>query len=459
MARLLIIGSLEAELGQAARIAIARGARLGSAEGVTAGLARLRAEGADLILCDVLFDIAWLIQAMLAERIHCPLVACGRTADAEAAVRAIRAGARDFLPLPAEPDLIAAMLEAASAESEAPVHRDPAMVALMERATTLARADASLLITGESGTGKEVLARHIHTASRRSRGAFVALNCAALPETLLESELFGHEKGAFSGAIAMRRGKFEQAEGGTLLLDEIGEMDPRLQAKILRAIQEREIDRLGGAGPVRIDVRILAATNRDLAREVAAGRFREDLYFRLNVVALRIPPLRDRGGDILPLAEHFGERYARANGLPKRDFTPDARAMLLTHDWPGNVRELENTIHRAVLLAEGEAIGAEAIELTAMEPRAQAATTPIDIAAPRPAQKPVTALVGRRMEDVERELIIETLSHCLGNRTRAAELLGISIRTLRNKLQEYRAHGVAVPPAPGTVMPEHLPAG
>ncbi len=463
MARLLIIGSLEAELGQAARIAIARGARLGSAEGVTAGLARLRAEGADLILCDVLFDIGWLLQAMLAERIHCPLIACGRTADAEAAVRAIRAGARDFLPLPAEPDLIAAMLEAASAEPEAPIHRDAAMMALMERATTLARADASLLISGESGTGKEVLARHIHASSRRSRGAFVALNCAALPETLLESELFGHEKGAFSGAVAMRRGKFEQAEGGTLLLDEIGEMDPRLQSKILRAIQEREIDRLGGAGPVRIDVRILAATNRDLTREVAAGRFREDLYFRLNVVALRIPPLRDRGGDIEPLAEHFSERYARANGLPRRGFTPEARAMLLAHDWPGNVRELENTIHRAVLLAEGEVIGAEAIELSSFEPRAHAAIapalTPATTALPRPAPKPVTALVGRRMEDVERELIIETLSHCLGNRTRAAELLGISIRTLRNKLQEYRAHGVAVPPAPGTVMPEHLPAG
>ncbi|MDB5318059.1 MAG: sigma-54-dependent Fis family transcriptional regulator [Rhodospirillales bacterium] len=458
MARLLIIGSLEAELGQAARIAMARGARLDSAEGVTAGLARLRAEGADLILCDVLFDIGWLLQAMVAERIHCPLVACGRTSDAEAAVRAIRAGARDFLPLPAEPDLIAAMLEAASAEPDAPVHRDAAMVQLMERATTLARADASLLITGESGTGKEVLARHIHASSRRFRGAFVALNCAALPETLLESELFGHEKGAFSGAVAMRRGKFEQAEGGTLLLDEIGEMDPRLQAKILRAIQEREIDRLGGAGPVRIDVRILAATNRDLAREVAAGRFREDLYFRLNVVSLRIPPLRERSGDILPLAEHFSERYARANGAPRRDFTPDAHALLLAHDWPGNVRELENAIHRAVLLAEGDVIGADAIELSARAPRLDAATPQV-VVPPRPMQKPVTALVGRRMEDVERELIIETLSHCLGNRTRAAELLGISIRTLRNKLQEYRSHGVAVPPAPGTVMPEHLPAG
>jgi DNA-binding NtrC family response regulator len=464
MARLLIIGSLEAELGQAARIAMARGARLTQAEGVTAALTLLRAQGADLVLCDVLHDIGWLVQGMVAERIVCPIVACGRTSDAEAAVRAIRAGAKDFLPLPPEPDLIAAMLLTAAAGPEAPVHRDAAMVRLLESATTLARADASVLITGESGTGKEVLARHIHASSRRSRGAFIALNCAALPESLLESELFGHEKGAFSGAVAQRRGKFEQADGGTLLLDEIGEMDPRLQAKLLRAIQEREIDRLGGAGPVKIDVRILAATNRDLAQEVAAGRFREDLYFRLNVIRLRIPPLRERLADILPLAEHFAQRYAQANGLPARDFTPEARELLLGHNWPGNVRELENAIHRAVLLAGGEVIGVDAIELSAMPARAEpAASVPVlavPAAAPAPKPgKPVAALVGRRMEDVERELILETLSHCLGNRTRAAELLGISIRTLRNKLHEYRASGLPVPPAPGTVMPEALPAG
>jgi DNA-binding NtrC family response regulator len=268
-----------------------------------------------------------------------------------------------------------------------------------------------------------------------------------LPEALLESELFGHEKGAFSGAVAARRGKFEQADGGTLLLDEIGEMDPRLQAKILRALQEREIDRLGGAGPVKVDVRILAATNRDLAAEVAAGRFREDLFFRLNVVALRIPALRDRPEDILPIAEHFARRYAEANGLPQRRFAPAARAALLSHPWSGNVRELENTVHRAVLLAEGEEIGAEAVELHVPAPRAGQAAI---IADPQPVRAVgVAALVGRRMEDVERDLILETLTHCLGNRTRAAEILGISIRTLRNKLHEYRAAGAPVPVAPG----------
>jgi DNA-binding NtrC family response regulator len=329
------------------------------------------------------------------------------------------------------------------------------MAALLARAEQVARAEASVLIMGESGTGKEVLARHIHAASRRARGPFVALNCAALPEALLESELFGHEKGAFSGAVASRKGKFEQAEGGTLLLDEIGEMDPRLQAKILRAIQEREIDRLGGSAPVKVDVRILAATHRDLATEVARGRFREDLYFRLAVVRLRIPALRERRGDILPLARHFAERYARANGFPERGLLPAAEALLLAHPWPGNVRELENTLHRAVLLAEGHAIGREAIDLLESAPALH-----VEAVAPSapPAAPNVTALVGRRVDDVERDLILETLSHCLGNRTRAAEMLGISIRTLRNKLHEYRAAGVTVPPVPGQ-PPYAIPAG
>ena len=454
MARVLIIGSLEAELGIAARIAAARGARLAVAEGAAAGLARLRGEGADLVLCDVLHDVGWLVAQLAAERIACPVVACGRPDDAEGAVRAIRAGAKEFLPLPPDADLIAAMLQAVAGDPDRPVVQDAGMAALLARAEQVARAEASVLITGESGTGKEVLARHMHAASRRARGPFVALNCAALPEALLESELFGHEKGAFTGAVAARKGKFEQAEGGTLLLDEIGEMDPRLQAKILRAIQEREIDRLGGAAPVKVDVRILAATHRDLAAEVAKGRFREDLYFRLAVVRLRIPALRERREDILPLARHFAERYARANGLPGRGLTPAAEAALLRHAWPGNVRELENTLHRAVLLAEGPAIGPEAIDLLEAMP----APAP-EPGAPAPAApKPVSALVGRRVEEVERDLIIETLSHCLGNRTRAAEMLGISIRTLRNKLHEYRAAGVTVPPVPGQ-PPYALPAG
>ena len=452
MARVLIIGAVEAELGQAARIAQARGALLAQADGVHSGLARLRGEGADLVLCDLAHDVAWLVEQLARERIACPVIACGRDPDAETVVRAIRAGARDFLPLPPDADLIAAMLEAAAGERrETPVHRDPAMAAVLKRAEQLARSDAGILITGESGTGKEVLARHVHALSRRAKGPFVALNCAALPESLLESELFGHEKGAFSGAVASRKGKFEQADGGTLLLDEVGEMDPRLQAKLLRALQEREIDKLGGTRPVRVDVRILAATNRDLMAEVRANRFREDLFFRLNVVSLRLPALRERPADIEALAAHFAARFAEANGLPRRELSPEALALLLAHPWPGNVRELENTLHRAVLLAQGPVIRAEAIELTPLGPERAPA---VPVAAPAqpgvaPAAaadaRPVSALVGRRVDEVERDLILETLTHCLGNRTRAAEILGISIRTLRNKLHEYRAHGADVP--------------
>ncbi|NKC34000.1 sigma-54 dependent transcriptional regulator [Falsiroseomonas selenitidurans] len=442
MSRLLILGPLAGPLGLAARMAQGRGAAIAQADTVPAALAHLRGPGADLALCHVGHDVAALLRGLAAERIACPVVACGPEEASAEAVEAVRAGARDFLPLPPDADLIAAMLEAAAGVTEreaAPVARDPAMLAVLARAAQVARAEASVLITGESGTGKEVLARHLHAASRRAARPFVALNCAALPETLLESELFGHEKGAFSGAVATRKGKFEQADGGTLLLDEIGEMDPRLQAKILRVIQEREVDRLGGGAPVRVDVRILAATNRDLLAEVRAGRFREDLYFRLDVVRLRLPPLRERPADILPLAEHFARRYADANGLPRRALSPAARASLAAHPWPGNVRELENAVHRAVLLAEGAEIGPEAIELTP----APAAPGQVALATG------VEALVGRTVDDVERDLIIGTLSHCLGNRTRAAEILGISIRALRNKIQDYRASGLAVPAAHG----------
>ena len=293
--RVLIIGSLAGELGQAGRIAMARGARLDQADDVAAALARLRGDARiDLVLCDLAHDIGALVRALAAERMAVPVVACGTGDDPEAVVRAIRDGAREFLPLPPDPDLIAAILEAASGDSHALVVRDPAMAATVRRAEQVAGSDASVLIEGESGTGKEVMARHIHRRSRRASGAFVALNCAAIPDNLLESELFGHEKGAFSGAVARRVGKFEAADGGTLLLDEISEMDIRLQAKLLRALQEREIDRLGGGAPVRVNVRILATTNRDLIGEVARGRFREDLFFRLNVVSLRVPPLRER---------------------------------------------------------------------------------------------------------------------------------------------------------------------
>ncbi len=432
----LIIGSLGGELGKAAQIATARGAKLQQVDEERAALARLRADArVDLVLVELPHDVGSLIRGMSAERIITPVVACGTDADAPAAIRAIQDGAREFLPLPPDPDLIAAILEAASGETHALVARDPVMLAAVRRADQVAGSEASILITGESGTGKEVMARHIHRRSRRAAGPFVALNCAAIPENLLESEMFGHERGAFSGAVARRAGKFEAADGGTLLLDEISEMDVRLQAKLLRAIQEREIDRLGGTAPVRVNVRILATSNRDLPAEVAGGRFREDLFFRLNVVNLRLPPLRERPGDIAALADHYARRFADVNGLPIRPLSRAAHQRLASHGWRGNVRELENTVHRAVLLASGNEIGPDAVELA-----------PGSSTASHPAGSGVAGLVGRTMDEVERDLILETLGHTLGNRTHAAVILGISIRALRNKLRDYARSGLTVPP-------------
>ncbi|MBI1246203.1 MAG: AAA domain-containing protein [Alphaproteobacteria bacterium] len=449
--RLLIIGSLSGQVSTAAKIAISRGARVSQVDDVARGLDALRAgKGADLVMIDVGLDIGGLVDALRAERIHIPVVACGIGTDSAAAVRAIKAGAKEYIPLPPEPELIAAVLAAVTEESAAIVFKDPAMADTLRLAERVAASDASILITGESGTGKELMARYIHAKSKRSGAPIICVNCAAIPDNLLESELFGHEKGAFTGAVARRIGKFEEANGGTLFLDELGEMDMRLQAKLLRAIQERVIDRVGGTTPIKVDIRILASTNRELEGEVRAGRFREDLYFRLNVVTVRLPPLRARPLDIDVLAEHFMRKYAEANGTDARAFTPEAMAMLRAHTWRGNVRELENTVHRAVLLAKGPIVGPEAIVL-------QGATRPEDKATASAAPGSVSAgtaqarggLVGRTVDDVERELILDTLTHCLGNRTHAANILGISIRTLRNKLKLYNDQGFAAPPPPG----------
>ncbi|HKY86203.1 MAG TPA: sigma-54 dependent transcriptional regulator, partial [Pseudorhodoplanes sp.] len=284
----------------------------------------------------------------------------------------------------------------------------------------------------------------------RAKRPFISVNCAAIPEALLESELFGHEKGSFTGAVARRIGKFEEATGGTLLLDEISEMDVRLQAKLLRAIQERVIDRVGGTKPVPVDIRIIATSNRNLVDAAREGTFREDLLFRLNVVNLKIPPLRERPADVIELAGYFIKKYSLANGLAVRPLSAEARRALSLNRWPGNVRELENTIHRAVLLTSGEEIGVDGLMtpdgmLLNQTPPASHAVAHASIAA----EQVTRALVGRTVADVERDLILETLKHCLGNRTHAANILGISIRTLRNKLNEYTSDGVPVPPPNG----------
>jgi two-component system response regulator FlrC len=437
--RLLIIGSLAGELGTAAKIAVSRGAVLQHAETPQDAATQLRSSpGIDLVICDLAFDVGALIQNLQRERILTPVVAAGAVVTEAQVMAAIRAGAQEFLPLPPDPDLIAAILQAAAGTDHVMIARDPVMRQTIQRADQVSIADASVLIAGESGTGKEVLARHIHQKSKRVNGPFIALNCAAIPETLLESELFGHEKGAFSGAIARRVGKFEAANGGTLLLDEISEMDFRLQAKLLRAVQEREIDRVGGTHPVKIDVRIIATTNRNLKAEIKAGRFREDLYFRLSVVTITVPPLRDRPGDIPLLANHFALRYAELNGLPRRPLAPASIEKLQRSHWSGNIRELENTIHRAVLLGAGDRLEPDVIETGQAEAETPAALP----AAPAPAP---AAMEGRRVHDVEREHILRTLQHCFGNRTHAATILGISIRALRNKLNEYSAQGMDVP--------------
>jgi DNA-binding NtrC family response regulator len=522
--QVLIVGGLGGQIGAASKIAMARGASVQLAESVTTALNILRAGNRiDLVMADITLDVAALIDAISQERINVPVVACGIGNDVNGAVNAIKAGAQEFIPLPPEADLIAAIFEAVTEESHALIHRDARMAETLRLASQVANSSASILITGESGTGKEIISRYVHRKSNRADKPFVAVNCAAIPDNLLESELFGHEKGAFTGAQARRIGKFEEANGGTLLLDEISEMDVRLQAKLLRAIQEKEIDRLGGKSPVKVDVRILATSNRNLEAEVNAGNFREDLYFRLNVVNLDIPSLRERPDDIPVLAEFFVKKYSEANDVPIRPISPLAIQRLLSHHWRGNVRELENTMHRAVLIAGPDEIGPEAIMLSgsgSSEPSRASAAPEASASAPTPNPAPAAparassayananaaygaassgyqpsapapaappaptpdapsvdggshaadgsaqntgdgadtatsndgsvtaALVGRKMSDVERDLIIDTLKHCFGNRTHAANILGISIRTLRNKLRQYSDEGLAVP-APG----------
>ncbi|GBD40852.1 Transcriptional regulatory protein ZraR [bacterium HR39] len=434
--RVLVVGPASGHVAEAVAAAAAGGTAIRREPDPERALAALRAGGVDLVLVDVAVGIAAFVRALRGERMLVPVVAFGTGSDARAAADAIRAGAADFLSLPPDAELVRAIIESLAGTDREIVAEDPVMLACLERAKLFAPAEAAVLLTGESGTGKEVVARFLHRHSRRADGPFVTVNCAAIPDPLLESELFGHEKGAFTGAVARRIGRFEEASGGTLLLDEISEMDARLQAKLLRALQEREIDRVGGSRPVPVDIRVIATSNRDLLKEVEAGRFRQDLYFRLAVLHLELPPLRERPRDIAPLARHFARRYARLNGLPERLPDPAAVARLESHDWPGNVRELENCMHRAVLLATGDAIGPEAIVFDSRR-------------GPAPSPSPAAAapLACRPLADIEREVILETLRRTDGNRTRAAELLGISIRTLRNRLRQYAQEGVAIPPA------------
>ena len=373
-----------------------------------------------------------------------PVVIMTAYGSVRSAVKALKAGAHDYLTKPIDVDelkiLVGKALRHRQLEEENInlkarldarfdfgdiIGRSPSMRELFETLSLVAPSDATILIQGESGTGKELVANAIHHNSPRKDHPFVKVNCAALPETLLENELFGHEKGAFTGATGPKKGRFQLADRGTLFLDEIAEMAPATQAKILRVLQEREFEPVGGTRTVQVDTRIISASNRTLEDEIAAGRFREDLYYRINVVMIKVPPLRNRSADIPLLADYFLRQYAEKNHRRLKGFHPGAMDLLLRHAWPGNVRELENVVERAVIMARGDMVGPEHFPSTLQDP--DAGESP---------REPVLAS-GRSLKEVEKEMILKTLEDMGGNRTRTAETLGISRRTLQLKLKGY----------------------
>jgi two-component system response regulator FlrC len=348
----------------------------------------------------------------------------------ENAVEAMKEGATDYLMKPFSFDkltrTINSIMERGSTGRRI-ITEDERMKRLLQITGDVAGGDTTVLITGESGTGKELIARHIHQLSHRKEKPFVAVNCAAIPDNLLESELFGHEKGSFTGATDRKSGKFEQANEGTILLDEIGEMPLALQSKLLRVLQEKEIDRIGGKHTIAVDIRVIATTNRDLYKESLEGKFREDLYYRLSVFPIHVPPLRERPGDIPVLADYFLKKYSSLLVKNVTGFTKEAMDFLKGQHFRGNIREFENVIHRAVLMARSETIGADDFMMDARQGGAPAANK-----IPAPAMD-----TSRGIKEMEKEMILKTLDQVGGNKTKAAKILGITVRTIRNKLNEY----------------------
>lgn len=411
-------------------------------------VALCREQPFDLVLMDVRMPKKSGLEALKEIKVHnpaVPVLIMTAFSDVAAAVEAIKSGAYDYLTKPLDFEKLKVVLRnvfahvglirenatlsrslAATEAQTGMVGRSESMRALWEMVRTIAPTDATVLITGESGTGKELVAKAVHAASRRARGPFVAVNCAALTESLLASELFGHEKGAFTGADKKHEGHFLKADGGTIFLDEIGEMPLSMQVKLLRVIQEREVLSVGGNKAVPVDVRIIAATNRDLAREVAAGTFRQDLYYRLNVVTLALPPLRERADDIPLLAQYFMARFADKNNKKIKGFTPGAMDRLVRYAWPGNVRELENVIERASILLLGEHISERELPERFAPARGDALTDALTTDCPT-------------LEDVERAVILKTLKRFGGNKTEAAKALGITRKTLHAKLSKYQS--------------------
>ncbi|WPP01311.1 sigma-54 dependent transcriptional regulator [Pseudomonas sp. HR96] len=401
-----------------------------------------------------------LLAALRRKQPQLPVLLMTAHGAVERAVDAMRQGAADYLVKPFEPrallELVARHGQGTmrASDTEGPVAMEPASVQLLHLAARVARSDSNVLISGESGTGKEVLARYIHTQSSRADKPFVAINCAAIPDNMLEATLFGHEKGSFTGAIAAQAGKFEQADGGTILLDEISEMPLGLQAKLLRVLQEREVERVGGRKPISLDIRVVATTNRELAGEVAAGRFREDLYYRLSVFPLAWKPLRERRADILPLVQRLLAKHVNKMKLGTVRLSPQAQACLTGYNWPGNVRELDNAVQRALILQQGGLIQAEDFCLAGpiSGPLTPALKVVVDNIHPplvdhHHPHPPMAEAAGGLEDDLRRrefEMIIETLRSERGRRKEAAEKLGISPRTLRYKLAQMRDAGMDV---------------
>ncbi|EMG38601.1 CheY-like receiver, AAA-type ATPase, and DNA-binding domain containing response regulator [Desulfocurvibacter africanus PCS] len=410
-------------------------------------VARVREKAFDALLMDVRMARLGGIEALREIKEYnpaIPVLIMTAYSSVESAKEALKAGAYDYLTKPLDFDELRITLERAldhtrlreenralrqrmDTSSIQPniIGRSRPMKELLDMLAMVAPTEATVLVTGESGTGKELIAKAVHAGSPRKNGPLVVVNCAALAESLLESELFGHEKGAFTGADRRREGRFQQAHKGTIFLDEIGEISQAMQAKLLRAIQEREVQRVGSDKPVSVDVRIIAATNRDLRKEVDEGRFREDLFYRLNVVTLRVPSLRERKDDVPLLAQHFLERFAKKNRKTLKGFTPQAMDALLRHDWPGNVRELENAVERAVILSLVEYVSERELPLlVAGEGSTEA--------------QPQFALGGdRSLEDVEREAILATIDKTGGNKSETARILGVTRATLHKKLKQY----------------------
>ena len=420
---------------------------VGSAEDA---LEAVEQESFSLVVSDVNMpgmDGHQLLGVLRARQPQLPVLLMTAHGAVERAVDAMRQGAADYLVKPFEPkaliELVArhALGVILASDGEGPIAFEPASAQLLELAARVARSDSTVLISGESGTGKEVLARYIHQQSTRAKQPFIAINCAAIPDNMLEATLFGHEKGSFTGAIAAQAGKFEQADGGTILLDEISEMPLGLQAKLLRVLQEREVERVGARKPIQLDIRVVATTNRDLAGEVAAGRFREDLFYRLSVFPLAWRPLRERPADIIPLAERLLGNHVKKMKHAQARLSAEAQACLVAYPWPGNVRELDNAIQRALILQQGGLIQPQDFCLAM-----GSGVAPLPTLAPAPVvvETETAGALGDDLRRREFQMIIDTLRAERGRRKEAAERLGISPRTLRYKLAQMRDAGMDV---------------